>query len=53
MRPLPISAETAVKLAEFMKVPLENLMHMPQHIMLQKLAEMAQAAGENKEDKHD
>jgi len=40
---MPISADTAVKLAEYMKVPLEHLMHMPQHILLQKLAEMAQA----------
>ena len=43
MQRMPISAETAVKLAAFMKVPLEHLMHMPQHIMLQKLAEMAMA----------
>ncbi|TJY43333.1 YycC family protein [Cohnella pontilimi] len=47
MNRLPISAETAVKLAAFMKVPLEHLMHMPQHIMLQKLAEMAKAESEN------
>lgn len=43
MRPMPISAETAQKLSAFMKVPLEHLMHMPQHILLQKLAEMAMA----------
>jgi hypothetical protein len=43
MRRMPLSAETAVKLAAFMKVPLEHLMHMPQHIMLQKLGEMAMA----------
>ena len=41
MRPLPISAETAVRLAEALKVPIEQLMHMPQHILLQKLAELA------------
>jgi hypothetical protein len=41
MNRLPLSTETAVKLAAFMKVPLEHLMHMPQHIMMQKLAEMA------------
>ncbi|BBI34632.1 YycC family protein [Cohnella abietis] len=41
MRRMPLSADTAVKLAEYMKVPLEHLMHMPQHIMIQKLAEMA------------
>ncbi|MDB4867296.1 MAG: YycC family protein [Cohnella sp.] len=43
MNRMPLSAETAQKLAAFMKVPLEHLMHMPQHIMLQKLAEMAKA----------
>ncbi|WP_123039897.1 YycC family protein [Cohnella candidum] len=43
MKRMPISADTAVKLAAFMNVPLEHLMHMPQHIMLQKLAEMAMA----------
>ncbi|WP_239617329.1 YycC family protein [Cohnella mopanensis] len=41
MRRMPLSADTAVKLAQYMKVPLEHLMHMPQHILLQKLAEMA------------
>jgi hypothetical protein len=41
MRPLPISAETAIKLAEQLNIPIENLMHMPQHILLQKLAELA------------
>jgi len=45
LRPMPISADTAVKLAAFMKVPIEHLMHMPQHVMLQKLAEMAMAEG--------
>lgn len=43
MRRMPLSAETAQKLAQYMKVPLEHLMHMPQHILLQKLAEMAKA----------
>ncbi|MCC3372908.1 YycC family protein [Cohnella sp. REN36] len=43
MRRMPLSAETAQKLAAHLKVPLEHLMHMPQHILLQKLAEMAQA----------
>ena len=41
MRPLQISAETAIKLAEALSVPIEQLMHMPQHILLQKLAELA------------
>ncbi|MFD0671967.1 YycC family protein [Cohnella sp. GCM10027633] len=40
---MPISAETALKLSAFMKVPLEHLMHMPQHLLLQKLGEMAMA----------
>lgn len=40
---MPLTAETAQKLAEHLKVPLEHLMHMPQHILLQKLAEMAKA----------
>lgn len=41
MPPLQISAETAIKLSEKLKVPIEHLMHMPQHILLQKLAELA------------
>jgi len=41
MRPLQISPETAQKLAQELHVPLEHLMHMPQHILLQKLAELA------------
>ncbi|MEK4512654.1 YycC family protein [Paenibacillus sp. FSL K6-2524] len=41
MRPLQISADTAVKLAAKLNVPLEQLMHMPQHILLQKIAELA------------
>ncbi|MFD0696010.1 YycC family protein [Paenibacillus sp. GCM10027628] len=44
MKPLQISPETAQKLAEQLKVPLEHLMHMPQHILLQKLAELAKAS---------
>lgn len=41
MRPLQISPDTAVKLAEALRVPIEQLMHMPQHILIQKLAELA------------
>jgi hypothetical protein len=41
VRPLQISAETAVKLAEALNVPLERLMHMPQHILLQKMLELS------------
>ncbi|TDL82364.1 YycC family protein [Peribacillus frigoritolerans] len=40
MRPLPISAETAIKLSEELNLPIEQIMHMPQHILLAKLAEM-------------
>lgn len=39
--PLPVSPETAMKLSKHLGVPLEHLMHMPRHILLQKLAEMA------------
>ncbi|EOS58705.1 MULTISPECIES: YycC family protein [Paenibacillus] len=41
MKPLQISADTAVKLAAKLKVPVEHLMHMPQHILMQKIAELA------------
>lgn len=41
MKPLQISPETALKLAKSLNVPLEHLMHMPQHILLQKIAELA------------
>jgi plasmid maintenance system antidote protein VapI len=41
MKPLQISPETALKLSQKLKVPLEHLMHMPQHILLAKLAELA------------
>lgn len=43
MQPLPISPETAIKLADHLKVPIEHVMHMPRHILLQKLAELARA----------
>ncbi|MFC0558234.1 YycC family protein [Halalkalibacter alkalisediminis] len=39
MRPLQISADTAQKLAKSLNVPIEQIMHMPQHILLAKLAE--------------
>lgn len=41
MKPLQISPETAIKLSEKLKVPIEQLMHMPQHILMQKLMELA------------
>ncbi|WP_445493164.1 YycC family protein [Niallia sp. 03133] len=37
MKPLQLSPETAIKLAEKLNVPLEQIMHMPQHILVQKL----------------
>ncbi|MCI3920026.1 YycC family protein [Paenibacillus sp. TRM 82003] len=46
MRPLQISPDTAVKLAAYLKVPIEHLMHMPQHLLIAKLAEMAKASPE-------
>ncbi|MGM9987068.1 MAG: YycC family protein [Bacillaceae bacterium] len=40
MRPLQLSPETAIKLAKELNVPLEQLMHMPQHILVRKLMEL-------------
>jgi len=48
MRPLQISPETALKLSEKLNVPLEQLMHMPQHILLKKMMELAEKE-QNKE----
>ncbi|MEH7441837.1 YycC family protein [Bacillus sp. JJ1122] len=42
MKPLNISAETAIKLSEKLGMPIERIMHMPQHILLQKLAKLDQ-----------
>lgn len=54
MRPLPISAETALKLSKELNVPIEQLMHMPQHILIAKLAELArkEEAAKNAIDKN-
>ncbi|MBP3965791.1 MULTISPECIES: YycC family protein [Paenibacillus] len=52
-QPLQLSAETAVKLAKELNVPLEHLMHMPKHILLQKIAELAKNAANDTEDKGD
>lgn len=41
LRPLQISPETAVKLSKALNVPIEHLMHMPQHILVAKLAELS------------
>ncbi len=40
MKPLQISPETALKLAEKLNLPLEQIMHMPQHILIQKMMEL-------------
>lgn len=40
MKPLQISPETAIKLAEKLNMPIEQIMHMPQAVLLQKLAEI-------------
>lgn len=45
-KPLQISADTAIKLSKQLGVPIEHLMHMPRHILLQKLAELAKAEAE-------
>jgi hypothetical protein len=50
MKPLQISPETAQKLAAKLGVPLEHLMHMPQHILLQKLTELAKDEASPKQD---
>ncbi|MFD0051194.1 YycC family protein [Actinomycetes bacterium NPDC127524] len=40
MKPLQISAETAIKLSKSLSVPIEQIMHMPPHILIAKIAEM-------------
>ncbi|NQX45662.1 YycC family protein [Paenibacillus tritici] len=45
MKPLQISPETAITLSKQLGVPLEHLMHMPQHILLQKIAELSKKSG--------
>jgi plasmid maintenance system antidote protein VapI len=46
MKPLQISPETAITLSKQLGVPLEHLMHMPQHILLQKIAELSKKQAE-------
>ncbi|MDO3410988.1 YycC family protein [Saccharibacillus sp. CPCC 101409] len=52
MRPLQISPDTAIKLSKQLNVPIEQLMHMPQHILMQRMAQLAKqeedAASANK-----
>ncbi|MEH7354109.1 YycC family protein [Neobacillus drentensis] len=40
MKPLQLSPETALKLSQKLNLPIEQLMHMPQHILIQKLMEL-------------
>ncbi|OPA79988.1 hypothetical protein BVG16_04340 [Paenibacillus selenitireducens] len=46
MKPLQISPDTAITLSKKLNVPLEHLMHMPQHILMQKIAELAKSEAE-------
>lgn len=39
MRPNQFSLETAQKIAEKLKMPLEHVMHTPPHIIMAKLAQ--------------
>lgn len=41
MQPLNVSPETAKKLAERLNMPIEHVLHMPRHILLDKLAGLA------------
>lgn len=47
MKPLQISPETAIKLAEMLKLPIEQILHMPQHILVQKMTELDQKANQD------
>jgi hypothetical protein len=47
MRPNQISAETALMLSEKLKIPIEQIMHMPKHILIAKLAELETKKEEN------
>ncbi|PLS01690.1 YycC family protein [Neobacillus cucumis] len=40
MKPLQLSAETALKLSKELNISLEQLMHLPQHILIKKLMEV-------------
>ncbi|MFF2018862.1 YycC family protein [Paenibacillus sp. NPDC058177] len=51
MKPLQISPETAIALSKQLGVPLEHLMHMPQHILLQKIAELSKKNTTQAEDR--
>lgn len=51
MRPLQLSPETAVELAKKLNVPLEELMHMPKHILVRKMMELEASNTESNEEK--
>jgi tRNA A37 threonylcarbamoyltransferase TsaD len=53
MQPLQISAETAQMLAKKLGVPLEHIMHMPKHILLQKMMELTNLEEANNEEDED
>ncbi len=42
MKPLQITAETAQMLAKKLNVPIEHIMHMPRHILLEKIATLSE-----------
>lgn len=41
-----LSPETALKLAQELRIPIEQLVHTPRHIVLAKLAELAKKQAE-------
>lgn len=43
MKPLQISIETAQMLAKQLKMPVEHILHMPKHILVQKLTELTKS----------
>ena len=51
MRPLQLSPETAVELAKKLNVPLEELMHMPKHILVQKMMQLEAAESTDEDNK--
>ncbi len=53
MRPLQLSPETAVELAKKLNVPLEELMHMPKHILVQKMMHLEASQTEEDTPKED
>lgn len=44
MKPLQISAETAKMLAEKLQLPIEQIMHMPQNLLIKKMMELDKKA---------